>query len=89
MIWDLIALCPRLGCLQRACKSALLHPRYLWLNRPSLHPPSPAAGAPQAWLRHLRSEAPRCSAFMLAVSFMLASIQRFEQPVTDALKVGG
>jgi hypothetical protein len=43
----------------------------------------------QAWLRYLRSDSPRVSAFMLAVSFMLAAIQRFEQPITDALKVGG
>ncbi|EFN56539.1 hypothetical protein CHLNCDRAFT_144181 [Chlorella variabilis] len=41
----------------------------------------------QAWLRQLRSDAPpRLSAFALAVSFMLAGTQRFEQPVTDALK---
>lgn len=41
----------------------------------------------QAWLRQLRSDAPpRLSAFALAVSFMMAGIQRFEQPVTDALK---
>ncbi len=38
---------------------------------------------PQAWLRQLRSDAPpRLSAFGLAISFMLAGIQRFEQPVT-------
>ncbi|KAL4443971.1 hypothetical protein ABPG75_011708 [Micractinium tetrahymenae] len=40
-----------------------------------------------AWLRQLRGDAPpRLSAFGLAISFMLAGIQRFEQPVTDALK---
>lgn len=45
------------------------------------------APAVQAWLRYLRSDTPCCSAFMLAVSFMMAASQRFEQPVTDALKV--
>ncbi|GAB4818334.1 hypothetical protein N2152v2_005380 [Parachlorella kessleri] len=40
----------------------------------------------QAWVRYLRSDSPHISSFMLAVSFVLASIQRFEQPATDALK---
>lgn len=44
-------------------------------------PSTPAR--PQAWVRQLRGEAPpRLSAFSLAVSFTLAGIQRFEQPVT-------
>ena len=39
----------------------------------------------QAWLRGLRGAAPpRATPFSLAVSFMLAGIQRFEQPVTGA-----
>ena len=43
-----------------------------------------------AWLRQLRGEAPpRLSAFPLAVSFMLAGIQRFEQPVTGAPCLAG
>ncbi|KAL4855268.1 Fanconi anemia group I protein [Chlorella vulgaris] len=41
----------------------------------------------QAWLRRLRGDtAPRLSPFAFAVSFMLAGIQRFKQPVTDALR---
>jgi hypothetical protein len=39
----------------------------------------------QAWLRRLRGDtAPRLSPFAFAVSFMLAGIVRFEQPVTGA-----
>ena len=37
----------------------------------------------QAWLRALRGDAPpRLTAFALALSFTLAGIQRFEQPIT-------
>jgi hypothetical protein len=37
----------------------------------------------QAWLRQLRAEAPpRLTPFALALSFTLAAMQRFEQPVT-------
>lgn len=40
----------------------------------------------QAWLRALRGAAPpRLTAFALALSFTLAGIQRFEQPVTGSL----
>jgi hypothetical protein len=42
----------------------------------------------QAWLRRLRGEGPPPTDFGLAVAFVLAGIQRFEQSVLDALKVG-
>lgn len=50
----------------------------------------PATSAVQAWLRQLRGDAPpRLSAFALAISFMLAGIQRFEQPVTGGVGMCG